>query len=400
MPPDNARLPPSIDLRRARGAVSILFLCNGAIYANVLPRYPEIKTALALSDAAYGLSIAALPVGALLSGLAAAALIRRFGSAPLAAYGSVLTALAMLCVGLSPAPLFFALGLFAVGLFDSVTDVAQNAHGLRVQRRYGRSIINGFHALWSLGAVIGGLMSAGAIALRLPLGVHLAISGGLISVVALVALRYCLPGPDGAESEAGVPAEAPVRQRGPLTATVPLTMAALALVAIAGTTVEDVGGSWAALYLRDTLATPDALAAMGYIALIGLHFVGRLVGDGLVDRFGQRAVAQAGGVIAAIGMGAALAFPTIPGTLLGFAAAGFGVATLVPAAMQAADALPGLRPGTGLTVVTWLMRVGFLLSPPMIGLISEATDLRTALLVVPVAGILVIVLSGVLRRRS
>ncbi len=394
------RPPPGIQLRRARAAVSVLFLCNGAIYANVLPRYPEIKTALALSDAAYGLSIAALPMGALLSGLAAAALIRRFGSAPLAAYGSVLTALAMLCVGLSPAPLFFALSLFVVGLFDSVTDVAQNAHGLRVQRGYGRSVLNTFHALWSLGAVAGGLMAAGAIALQLPPGVHLAIAGALFSVVALVALRFCLPGPDEAVAQATDRPEAGAAGRGPVPLGVILTMAALALVAIAGTTVEDAGGSWATLYLRDTLGAPGALAAMGYIALIGLHFVGRLVGDGLVDRFGQRAVARMGGAIAAIGMGLALAFPTVPGTLLGFAAAGFGVATLVPAAMHAADALPGLRPGTGLMVVTWLMRLGFLLSPPLIGLISEATDLRTALLVVPVAGILVIALSGVLRRRT
>ncbi|MDQ0620522.1 hypothetical protein [Arthrobacter globiformis] len=37
---------------------------------------------------------------------------------------------------------------------------------------------------------------------------------------------------------------------------------------------------------------------------------------------------------------------SIPGTILGFAAAGHGVATLVPAAMHTADELPGLRPGT------------------------------------------------------
>lgn len=390
------------DLRRARGAVAALFLTNGALYASILPRYPEIKTALGLSDAVYGLSIAAMPVGALLSGLAAAALVRRFGSARLAAYGSVLLAVAMLGVGLSFAPLVFALALFVVGLLDSVTDVAQNAHGLRVQRRYGRSIIHGFHAVWSLGAVLGGLMSAGAIALGLPLAVHLTISGLLFSSVALVALRACLPGPDeggGAPAASGAPgAAAPAIVRAPR-GTV-LAMAALALVAIAGVTVEDVGGTWSTLYLRDVLGAPGALAAMGYIALIGLHFVGRLVGDGLVDRFGQRAVARAGGALAAIGMAAALAFPTVPGTLLGFAAAGFGVATLVPAAMQAADALPGLRPGTGLAAVTWLMRLGFLLSPPLIGLVSDATDLRTALLIVPLAGVLVVALSGVLRPRA
>ena len=56
-------------------------------------------------------------------------------------------------------------------------------------------------------------------------------------------------------------------------------------------------------------------------------FIGRLIGDRLVDRFGERAVVRAGGFIAAAGMGLALAFPSVVGTIAGFAAAGFGVAT-------------------------------------------------------------------------
>ena len=98
-------------------------------------------------------------------------------------------------------------------------------------------------------------------------------------------------------------------------------------------------------------------------------------------------------------MGAALAFPSVPGTIAGFAAAGFGVATLMPAAMHGADQLPGLRPGTGLTVVAWLMRIGFVSSPPVVGLIADATSLRVGLLVVPVAGLVVMPLAGALSAR-
>ncbi|WP_308252836.1 hypothetical protein [Pseudonocardia sp. ICBG601] len=92
-------------------------------------------------------------------------------------------------------------------------------------------------------------------------------------------------------------------------------------------------------------------------------------------------------------------FPTVPGTVAGFGLAGFGVATLVPAAMTAADHLPGLAPGTGLTIVTWLMRVGFLVSPPVVGLVADATSLRVGLLVVPLAGLVVVLLAGVLAGR-
>ncbi|MGN0112381.1 MAG: MFS transporter [Cellulosimicrobium funkei] len=406
---------PAPDVRRARVAVAALFLTNGALFANLVPRYPEIKAGLDLGNATYGLAVAAFPAGAITAGLAAAALVRRFGSARVAVAGTVLTAAGLLLAGLAPALPLLVVALFAAGAMDAFTDVAQNAHGLRVQRRYGRSIINGFHALWSVGAVVGGGMAAAAIALGLPLGVHLAITGALFAVVALVALRWCLPGLDGeapdavpAEAEAGAAAGAPASAE-PAGAGAALArasrgrtaavLAALVLVAVAGTLVEDAGSTWAAVYLSGSLGAPATLAAAGFVALVGAQFVGRLVGDRLVDRFGQRAVARTGGALVALGTGLALAFPSVPGTIAGFAAAGFGVATLVPAAMQQADELPGLRAGTGLTLVSWLMRLGFLLSPPIVGLVADATSLRTGLLVLPLAGVVVVLLAGVLAPR-
>ena len=73
-----------------------------------------------------------------------------------------------------------------------------------------------------------------------------------------------------------------------------------------------------------------------------------------------------------------------------------GVATLVPAAMHTADELPGLPNGLGLTVVSWLLRVGFLLSPPLVGFIADLTSLRVGLLTVVFAGVTTFVLSRVL----
>ncbi len=405
---------PAPDVRRARVAVAALFLTNGALFANLVPRYPEIKAGLDLGNATYGLAVAAFPAGAITAGLAAAALVRRFGSARVAVAGTVLTAAGLLLAGLAPALPLLVVALFAAGAMDAFTDVAQNAHGLRVQRRYGRSIINGFHALWSVGAVVGGGMAAAAIALGLPLGVHLAITGALFAVVALVALRWCLPGLDG-EAPHAVAAEAVATPAGAPAGAEPAgtgaalarasrgrtaaVLAALVLVAVAGTLVEDAGSTWAAVYLSGSLGAPATLAAAGFVALVGAQFVGRLVGDRLVDRFGQRAVARTGGALVALGTGLALAFPSVPGTIAGFAAAGFGVATLVPAAMQQADELPGLRAGTGLTLVSWLMRLGFLLSPPIVGLVADATSLRTGLLVLPLAGVVVVLLAGVLAPR-
>ena len=386
--------------RRARIAVSALFLTNGALFANILPRYPEIKAGLGLDNLGYGFAIAAFPAGAIAAGLLAAVLIRRFGSARIAVIGTVLTSIGLLSAALAPSGVLFAVALFLGGASDAITDVAQNAHGLRVQRRYGRSIINGFHAIWSIGAVIGGAMAAVAIALQLPLGVHLGISTAVFATVALVALRFCLPGRDD-ESEPDAVAE-PTEVTGALRRVTPRTVIAiiaLTLIAMAGAVAEDAGNSWATLYLADSLGAAAAIAPLGFIALVGAQFIGRMLGDPLTDRFGQRWVARVGGIIAAVGMTLALAFPTVPGTILGFAAVGFGIATLIPAAMHAADELPGLRAGVGLTVVSWLLRLGFLLSPPFVGYIAETESLRAGLLVAPVAALVAVLLAGFLEKR-
>ncbi|BDY32221.1 MFS transporter [Mycolicibacterium mageritense] len=378
---------------RARIAVAALFFTNGAIFANLLPRYPEIKTDLHLSNAIYGSAVAAFSGGALVAGLSAAMLIRRFFSARVAVLGSIGLALFVVLACLADSPAAFAGALFLAGACDAVTDVAQNAHGLRLQRDYGRSIINSFHAVWAVGAILGGLTGAGAIALEIPRSVHLLSVAVVCCAVVLIAYRFLLAGPDHDEHTVA----RTVAESGPGVG-VWLTLLALVLIAVAGATVEDAGSSWATLYLRDTLHAPPAIAVFGYVALVGFMFVGRLVGDRLVDRYGEAAVARAGGVVAAAGMGAALAFPSVPGTIVGFAAAGLGVAILIPAAMHGADQLPGLRPGTGLTAVTWLMRVGFFGAPLLVGVIADAAGLRVGLLSVPLAGVLVVLLAGALRR--
>jgi len=436
---------PDHETRRARLAVALLFLTNGALFSNLLPRYPATKDALDLSNASFGLAVAAGPVGAIVAGLAASWLIRRFRSSRVAVVGTVVTAVVVLLAGLSPVGALFAAALFVAGALDAIVDVAQNSHGLRVQRRYGRSILNSFHAIWSVGAVTGGLMGGAAAGLGVPIGVHLAISGVVFGVVAIVSYRLMLQGPEptseleeapatptegvassstsapvpvaggapeggtgagdgagassGVDSDSAADAGARVRRSAVKLGTWGVLIA-LVLIAASGTVVEDAGNTWAALYLSGSLGAGVTVAALGFVALQGAQFVGRILGDRLVDRFGQRAVARVGGALVFVGMGQALAFPSVGTTILGFALAGFGVATLIPAAMHAADTLPGFRPGTGLTLVSWLMRLGFLAAPPLIGAVADASSLRVGLLLIPAVGLVVLALSGVLAGRQ
>jgi MFS family permease len=414
-------------IRRARIAVSAFFLTNGALYANLLPRLPEVKDAFGLSNTLYGLVVVAFPLGAILVGALPARAVRRFGSGRVAALGTVLLAVCLAAAG-AGAGLGVGTGL-GVGVFlaamllggalDAHVDTAQNAQGMEVQRARGRSIINSLHALWSLGAVLGGLMGAAALALGVPLGWHLPLSGLVWSAVALVALRSALspaegrglrttgpddPLPEGATTPdpgAAGPRPDPGSGRGHRSAAriVVVALLPVAVIAMAGVMVEDVGMNWSAVYLNAELGAPLTAAGLGLVALMAAQFVGRLLGDPMADRWGRVAVARAGATLSAAGMLLVVMAPVPVVAVAGFAVAGFGCATLVPAAFHAADDVPGLRTGTGLALVSWLMRISFLSLSPAVGVLSDAVGLRAALVVVPVFALVAALTAGVLRER-
>jgi MFS family permease len=394
--PATSTVPPTAQLRRARAAVGACFFVNAVLYANLVPRLPELKADLGLSNSSLGAALAALPLGALLSGLSSASLIRRYGSGRVASGGLTLLAAGVWAAAAAPNWAVLAGALLLAGALDAVVDVAQNAHGLRVQRAYGRSILNAFHGVWSIGAVVGGLLGSAAAGLDVPLPVHLGVVAVIFGLPALFGPRALLPGPDDAEREDDLVSPDSAAPRS-LRRTAILTMAALGVLAACGAFVEDAGSSWSALYLRDELASGAATAGLGFVALSAAMTIGRLTGDRAVDRFGQRRVVRVGGALTAAGMGLALALPTIATTVLGFALAGLGVATLIPAVYHAADELPGLRRGLGLAVVNWLLRIGFLVSPPLVGVLADAFSLRVALLTVVLAGLGALVLGRSLR---
>ena len=118
-----------------------------------------------------------------------------------------------------------------------------------------------------------------------------------------------------------------------------------------------------------------------------------------MDRLGDRLTARIGAIIALSGMTLALLLPSPVTALIGFAAAGWGIATLFPAAFRTADDLPGVPHGVGITVVGWFARLGFFVTPPIVGALADALTLRYALWLVPVYAVGILAFSGVLSSR-
>jgi predicted MFS family arabinose efflux permease len=405
-----------VSARRARVAVAGLFLANGALFAGVVPRYPEIKSRLGLSNAAFGAAVAGYGLGALALGLVAGLLVARWRSARVAWVTTLLVAGNLVLVAIAPAWWALAAVLFAAGCLDSLADVAENVHALRVERLYGRSILVSLHGLWSVGAVAGGAVAAMAAGLGVPVWLHLASVGLAVAVGAVVLSRRLLPGADaagpGAPPAAAMPdAVEPERNRAsenrpgrrPLRHALARSLrviAALGLIAATGELLEDAAATWSPLYLRQDLEAGAAVAGLGFIALQAAQTVGRLGGDRVVIRFGDRAVARGGVLLGGVAMAAALALGSVPATVVAFGVVGIGIGTLIPASLRAADELPGLPPGVGLSLVGSIPRVAVLAAPVAVGLVADASSLRVALLEVPLAAAVAATLASALPRRA
>lgn len=364
--------------RRARTAVSILFCVNGALIASLLARLPTVKANLDLSNAALGAGLASAPAGALLASVVAGRAVARFGSGRLAVAASVGYGVALPLVGLAPVWAAFAATVFVFGICDAFADVGQNAHGLRVQRVYGRSLINGFHAWWSIGGVLGAGSSALAAALDVALAAHLGMAGAVLALAALAAGRWTLAGGDPDADHAGPPpvaqqSSARRRARPPIVA-----LAGLGALTLLAAIVEDVPGSWGAVYLRDGLGATAGTAALAFAAFTAGMTAARLAADRVVDRLGHVAVVRAGAALAAVSLAVALLTGTWWAGLAGFFLVGVGAAASFPALFHAAGHRPGVRPADGIALISWSGRAGFLIAPPLVGVFADAVGLTWA----------------------
>jgi MFS family permease len=364
---------PGPGLAPARRAVSVCFFLNGAIVATWVPHIPDLKTRFALGDGGLGALLLAMAVGAILALPAAGWLIGRLGSRVVTgASAAGLSAVVVLPV-LTPGVVSSAAALALLGACNAVLDVSMNAQGVMVEDRYERPIMSSFHALFSLGGLVGAGGAATAMAAGMSAGTHV-VTVALLSLAAVcVAVTSLLP-------------PAPARARaGPIFVLPPTALMGLGLLTFCALLAEGAMGDWSAVYLRNSLGTTPVGAAAGFAAFSLAMAVGRVAGDRLAQRMGPTRLLRLSGALAGGGLAISLLLGHPAVALLGFGFVGLGVANLIPILFSAAGRTPGVQAGTALAAVATTGYFGYLAGPPLIGLAAEAAGLPAALAIVCVA---------------
>ena len=274
-------------------------------------------------------------------------------------------ALPLLAV-LSALPLLVAaLMLFGAGI--GTMDVTMNIQAIIVERASGRSMMSGFHGLFSLGGIAGAggmaaLLSAGAS----PLAAALCVSLCILAALA-VSAKHLLP--------------YSARNEGPAFAVprgIVLLLGALAFVLFLA---EGAILDWSAVFLTSVRNVDASYAGLGYAAFATTMTAGRLAGDRIVDRLGQNRVVLIGGLCAAFGFVVATAVPSWEAALLGYALVGIGCANIVPVLFSAVGRQDVMPENVAVPAITTLGYAGILAGPAGIGLVAHLTSLPTAFLI-------------------
>jgi fucose permease len=352
--------------RAAWFAIAAVFFVNGVTLASWISRIPTLTDRLELSPGQVGLALMGLAAGALVAFPIAGRLIdSRCSRFTVVSFGLIMI-LSLPILGIAPNLFVFVSALLLLGFGNGGMDVSMNAQGIQVQRFVGRSIISSLHGCFSLGAFVGAAIGAGVAQLGAPPLVHF-LGVTAFGLAALSWIRRFLIQDTNDPRKSDAPAAFAVPPRSLW------LLGALALCASVG---EGAIADWGGLYLRDVLGTSSGFAALGFAAFSVAMLIGRFSGDALVQRFGAPRLVRAGGVLAALGLGAALLLNQQGIMLLGFASVGLGLSIVYPLVFSAAGSHPTVSAGRAVASVATVGYAGFLAGPPILGWLAELTSLR------------------------
>ncbi|PJJ60494.1 MFS transporter [Hymenobacter chitinivorans] len=358
-----------------RVAVSTLFFLQGLCFASWASRIPSIQQKMSLSEAELGLVLITLPVGLMLSLPLSGWLVATQGSRRMALVGAVLYSSTLVSIGWAQ-NLYQLVGcLFLYGVTSNLMNISVNTQAVGVEALYQRPIMAAFHGLWSLagftGAAIGNFMNARGIE---PLG-HFALIWGGILVGLLACWPYTLRHDRAAAANQ------------PIFARPDQALLGLGLIAFCSMICEGAMFDWSGIYFRKVVLAEKAWVGVGYTAFMSTMAGGRFVADWFAHRYGVRAVLQASGLLTAAGLLLAVLLPALPTAIAGFLLVGFGVSSVVPLVYSAAGKASTMSPGVALAAVSTVGFLGFLIGPPLIGLVAGAANLQISFSIIAVMGL-------------
>lgn len=383
----------SQELRRWCAAIITVFFAGGLGMASYLSRTPHVRDLLDASTSQMSLLIVALAAGSMIGMLAASHVDAAFGARrSMLAFSTLIQAgLIVAAVGAENHSFIgVAVGLAMFGLGTGIVDVVMNVSAAAAEQSRGRTIMPIFHAMFSLGTLVGAGIASLAERFHISMTTHL----GLIVAVNLVAVtatnRWVQQPAPHADEPQGV--------RARLSAWTDRSTLLIGLVVLGMALAEGSANDWLALTMVDGHGVDNSAGAAALGVFLGAMTLVRLFGVRLIDRYGRVDVLRWCAALAFVGLGLMIFVDSAVVAFIGAGVWGAGAALGFPIGMSAAAEDPR-RGAARVSVVSTIGYIAFLVAPPVIGFIGEHSSLRQALILVLVVVALAGLMSPAVRER-
>lgn len=372
-------------LKRVRWAVFSFYFMQGLCFSSWASRIPDIKMTLGLNDAAWGTILLMIPLGQITGMMFSGFVVSKVGSKKILRFTVAGYCLTLIAIGSAESELILLTSLIIFGIFGNFCNIAINTQGVTVESMYSKPIMASFHGGWSLAGLVGGAVGLIMTSSGIPPVFHFSLIALAVIVNTAVNIRYLQPDirPARATGE-----EAKTRKR-------PESFLFwLGTLAFCGMAAEGAMADWSGLYLKDIVKMPHHLAPLGLTVYMVTMASGRFFVDRFTQQWGRKRVLQGGGTFIFLGLSLAVICPHPFLTLIAFMITGMGTAGIVPTVYSVAGKKTKIPASIALTFVSSISFLGFLLGPPLIGYLSEATSLRYSYGLIGLAGICIAVLAS------
>jgi len=364
--------------RYYRIAVGTLFFVQGLIFSSWANRIPDIKHSLGLSEAGLGGVLFFLPIGQLCAMGLSGYLVGKFGSKRVLSVAALLYPTALLGLGLVTTVWQLSLGLLLFGMCANLTNISINTQGVGVERIYRRSIMASFHGIWSLAGFTGGLISTLMVGYNIAPFEHFCIIYVVVLAIILTMRNSILPRDTARDTNS----------KRKIFSKPDAAIFTLGTIVFGSMICEGTMFDWSGVYFQKIINPPKELVRLGYIAFMFTMAGGRFAADWMVTRFGITKILRASGITIATGLLTAVLFPYIATATIGFLLVGIGTSSVVPLCYGLAGKSKTMHPGVAVASVASIGFMGFLIGPPIIGFVAQASSLRWSFALVASFGLI------------
>lgn len=372
-------------LGRARIAVTAAFVINGFTAGTFVARIPDFKKILQISNGTLGLSLLFVSIGVFAALKPAGRNAAKYGSRPIILWGTAGIALTYVLLGMLLNLQWFWFSLFLFGFALATQDVSMNAHAVVVEQRAGRRLMGYFHAMFSVGTLIGGILG-GVFSQWEITPLQQGSACAILYLVALIFIKHLfLPAQvDKHEFQTGA------RMKHPFIFWI------FGVFGLFAALSEGAAGDWGGVLARDAFGATPFISTLPYIVFCTAMIIGRFSGDYLAHRFGAAQIIAAGGLISGTGLTFGLLVGGVPAVMVAWFLLGLGLSVVIPLMFSAAGTLASTKyagviaPSEAVAKVSGVSYFGFVIGPPLIGFIADVIELRWTLLLIAALSYLLI----------